>query len=506
MTHITLLYPLPTDPDYPDQLRDLLRAAFPTATLDPIFSVPADEAEMRATLERICQADICVSVLAGEDIAAVRDSGSWTYLHLAYAQACEDTELVPIILETADGWVANWADLAGEGNPLAEVEALNWNPHYPPGRLLLRLQEMVRTDDQWTEPERPPDFSRRLAEHQAAHKAGDEDGDARNAPTEEEQARQRNWMGIGGVIISLLATLSIFLFADGGLLDMAGDDEEDAGRELPLSENSDLAAQGEIIFTTHRFELTELALLDVATGEVQRLTQSEDEELMAAYSPDGSRIAYVANHGDDTDIWVMDASGRNRRVLTQNNDNDWTPAWSPDGLQIAYASEIDGNLNIYLMNADGSNVRRLTEDLAHDAVPQWSPDGQQIVFQSQRTGHWQIYRVFFNGAGLVRLTETGTDEYSPQYSPDGRWIVFSSNRDDNREIYRMNPDGGEVQRLTNDPARDVLPRWSPDGGLILFVRQAEEGQPDIFLMRADGDVLANLTAHEAYDYYPAWRP
>ena len=49
------------------------------------------------------------------------------------------------------------------------------------------------------------------------------------------------------------------------------------------------------------------------------------------------------------------------------------PAWSPDGTRIAFVSRRDGDAEIYVLDADGSGVKRLTSDPANDRSPVWSP-------------------------------------------------------------------------------------------------------------------------------------
>jgi len=81
---------------------------------------------------------------------------------------------------------------------------------------------------------------------------------------------------------------------------------------------------------------------------------------------------------------VMDADGSNQTRLTRDPADDSGPAWSPDGSRIAFMSYRDRNDEIYVMDADGSNQTRLTRDLANDIGPAWSPDGSRIAFESYR--------------------------------------------------------------------------------------------------------------------------
>ena len=87
-------------------------------------------------------------------------------------------------------------------------------------------------------------------------------------------------------------------------------------------------------------------------------------------------------------------------VPTAFNDE---PAFSPDGSKIAFVSERDGNPEIYVMDADGSNAQRLTDDPAADADPAWSADGTRIYFDADTDGNQDVYSMKADGSDYAEL-------------------------------------------------------------------------------------------------------
>ena len=171
----------------------------------------------------------------------------------------------------------------------------------------------------------------------------------------------------------------------------------------------------------------------------------------------------------------MNPDRTNQIRLTFTTIFDREPAWSPDGSKIAFVSSRDSNDEIYLMNSDGTNQTRLTFSTAYDREPAWSPDGSKIALSSWMEGNSDIFIMKSDGTERIRLTSNNVSDSEPAWSPDGLKIAFSSNRDDisNLSIYVMNSDGSNQTRTTFNPKYEYYPAWSPDGSKIAFVSAGE---------------------------------
>jgi TolB protein len=75
-------------------------------------------------------------------------------------------------------------------------------------------------------------------------------------------------------------------------------------------------------------------------------------------------------------IFVMDANGSNPTQLTDGNADDFGAAWSPDGTQIAFVCNYgNGDRPVMIMNADGSDQHQLLPGKWIGFVPAWQPLG-----------------------------------------------------------------------------------------------------------------------------------
>ena len=183
-------------------------------------------------------------------------------------------------------------------------------------------------------------------------------------------------------------------------------------------------------------------------------------------------IAFVSGN----DIFTMNADGSQRTNITNNPAYDFAPAWSPDGTRLAFISDRLGQSEIYVMNADGSNVLQLTNipDTASWWDPlAWSPDGQWLVASRIPTemawidkGQVNLYVINTDGSGATQITtnEVGNDT-NPKWSPDGKSIAFLKTAYTQACIYSIHPDGSGLTKLVLNVDNEGIFDWAPNGEL-----------------------------------------
>jgi Tol biopolymer transport system component len=185
-----------------------------------------------------------------------------------------------------------------------------------------------------------------------------------------------------------------------------------------------------IAFVSERDGDREIYLMNADGSDPVRLTYAPGFDNDPDWAPDGSQIAFTSSRqctGSDPNIlyiceqvYVMYADGSNQTQLTSSTGSSGRAAWSPDGTRILFASNRGENWDIYVMSPDGSEVRNLTNTpTTFDWRADWSPDGSQIVYvlatENERT---DIYKMNADGSQPTRLTDHPKDDDFPVWLPE----------------------------------------------------------------------------------------
>ena len=132
----------------------------------------------------------------------------------------------------------------------------------------------------------------------------------------------------------------------------------------------------------------------------------------ADWAPDGQSLIFTSHPTTDSptnpthaEIYRLNADGTGLTVLTSNLEEERAPSWSPDGTKIVFMARHGGtDFEICTMDADGSNVAQLTNNSVTDATPTFSPDGQKIVFHRLVGATFQLFQMNADGTGAVQMT------------------------------------------------------------------------------------------------------
>jgi dipeptidyl aminopeptidase/acylaminoacyl peptidase len=231
-----------------------------------------------------------------------------------------------------------------------------------------------------------------------------------------------------------------------------------------------------------------------------------------AISPDGRLVAYTVRETNwddnayETEIWIVDGAGGTPRQLTNAKKSSRAPAWSPNGTRLAFISDRSDKSQIYVINPTAGEAEAVTS--LEDGVNsfEWAPDGKRIAFtaaeqksaalkdREKKYGEFKVVEQDYRMSQLFVL-DLDTKRTRPlvsgaftvgsfAWSPDGARIAFdhrvnpSPGFGGTADISLVTVADGSIQKLVTQDGPDAHPVWSPDGTRIAF--ETAMANPDYF--------------------------
>jgi dipeptidyl aminopeptidase/acylaminoacyl peptidase len=221
---------------------------------------------------------------------------------------------------------------------------------------------------------------------------------------------------------------------------------------------------------------------------------------------------YLDHHREH--LWLLDIDTRELTQLTSGNHDEMLPAWSPDGSSIAFVSKRQpdpdrtDNWDLYVMAPQaGAVARQLTDNDLDDNDPQWesrfawSPDSREIAFlQGGRDSliYYSLQRlaVVPVAGGPARVLTASLDRnlVNPAWSSDGAWIYMQLEDDGSMILARVPRAGGAIERVL--AGRRALAAVTTGGGHVAIVQSTVTHPNEVFAI--EGDSARQLSDHNAW--------
>ena len=300
----------------------------------------------------------------------------------------------------------------------------------------------------------------------------------------------------------------------------------------------------------HLRATTQIAVVDVASGEEKELSQGKGEKWSPRFLG-GGRIGYCSGGPEggieflggeagargefNTPDWTAD--GR-RMIFHRDIGQNWPPvmetpsrdarfrllrtgifpSFSPSGDRLVFTNGQAALSHNGLVEAsvDGSNRWLIHDDLQRNTTaPAWSPKGDWIAFGlgaafqgflGAARGFATIALIRPDGSELKEVTHGERSDGFPSWSPDGKRVVFRTADKAGKGLRIADVETGEIKVLTEGDHTDNFPDWSPKGDWICFTSNREEQDYEIYAIRPDGTGLKRLTHLPGNDAHSSWSP
>jgi dipeptidyl aminopeptidase/acylaminoacyl peptidase len=245
------------------------------------------------------------------------------------------------------------------------------------------------------------------------------------------------------------------------------------------------------------------------------------------WSPDSSKIAFLATQDDQHGLWVVNLDKREPRLIASPQNTNFfityageALAWAPDSKRIAYISATEESphndlvqetqatasddprvidriqyksrtsfsdnrrTHVWITAIDKPEPRQLTSGPYYDHAITFSPSGDEIAFLSNHeadpdaNNNSDIFAVDMH-AEVRQITATRGCEHEPAWSPDGTWIAYTATKRDvttidsvaeDTHVWVTNAAGSSARELTAELDRRARsPRWSATNKTIYFL-------------------------------------
>lgn len=199
-----------------------------------------------------------------------------------------------------------------------------------------------------------------------------------------------------------------------------------------MSYPSSVSEEGELVYHQYRrqFQMAYFSLGDTVPGSLFPLLYSSISHRNPDYSPEAKRIVFVSSETGYNEIWTSDINGKKLEQHTQLKSRVAYPRWSPDGSKIAFIAPDDRNEGnrIFILDLANKNITALASSYHNHGRPSWNWQGT-AVFASTSDGITEFYldnrapRVISSLSMGVGFAKSATELVFSRDGENGLWQI-----------------------------------------------------------------------------------
>jgi dipeptidyl aminopeptidase/acylaminoacyl peptidase len=255
-----------------------------------------------------------------------------------------------------------------------------------------------------------------------------------------------------------------------------------------------------------------------STEAPARLVNARGNASALAWSPDGSMLAFTSGRGTHSYIGVFTLASRELRYLDPSLDRDGNAAWSADGSRIAWIRQgaaprarmfsprrqVDEPWSVRVADVKTGQARQVWkadagygsafQGVVSDSQLYWAA-GDRLVFPWEKDGWVHLYSVPAAGGAATLLTPGSFEVEYVTIAPDRSRMIYNSNQDDidRRHIWTVPVDGSaRPARLAFKSTGSEWQASMTSDGHVAMLHADAQLPPHVAVMRPDGNAHSLL--------------